>query len=415
MGGGMGGRGGMMGGMGGGTMPASMGMMMLGRLIMTLVGDRDSWDQRSLMSGMMGGMGGGMMGGMGGMGGGMMGGMGGGFRSVPPTSLPYTTLKPHQTRHLMTQAVAIDRTQGGRDLKVPPKGARLRIGDVAQGNDDPRVQKALRRLAEDKAPQTVSQLVMWKVGEGLTWDEIADRSRGWANEHERALAQQFVARLDDPREPLSPSNPEQASAPDSGRLYWELTDRGENSHVLSGALRTLLKKSSILGLRAVEGMPGHPDGPALACQTEIEDTRISVRILTTDGRGSSWVPCTSFELNRPITNSTSREDLNRQAAETADALAAEILKRLVHVEVSRPRRVHDKLIYPVKISNDSPLILNGLALSGAEDSPREAPGAVNGLCLPPHKSMTIPASADVVKRLNPKAGGHAVAADLSGL
>ena len=47
MGGGMGGSGGMgggMGGMGGGTMPATMGMMMLGRLIMSLVGDSDSWD-----------------------------------------------------------------------------------------------------------------------------------------------------------------------------------------------------------------------------------------------------------------------------------------------------------------------------------------------------------------------------------
>ena len=73
MGGGMGGMGGGMGGgmMGGGTMPSSMGMMMLGRLIMSLVGDRDSWDSSSLMSGMMGGMGGGTMGG-----GGMMGGGG---------------------------------------------------------------------------------------------------------------------------------------------------------------------------------------------------------------------------------------------------------------------------------------------------------------------------------------------------
>ena len=75
MGGGMGGGG--MGG-GGGTMPASMGMMMLGRLIMFLVGEMSSWNFSSLMmGGMMGGMGmGGMGGGMGGMGGGM-GGMGG--------------------------------------------------------------------------------------------------------------------------------------------------------------------------------------------------------------------------------------------------------------------------------------------------------------------------------------------------
>src|SRR5271166_2136153 len=87
-----------MGGMGGGmiarTMPPTMGMMMLARLIMYLCGDYDSWDQRSLSIGMMGmgGMGMGGMG-MGGMGGGM-GGMGGGMRSVPPTSLPFANLKP---------------------------------------------------------------------------------------------------------------------------------------------------------------------------------------------------------------------------------------------------------------------------------------------------------------------------------
>ena len=97
MGGGMGGMGG--GGMGGGgmggmgsmgrssgTMPATMGMMMLARIIMYFCGDPDSWDMRSLMIGMMGGMGGGM-GGMGGGMGGMGGGMGGGWvavmRSVP--------------------------------------------------------------------------------------------------------------------------------------------------------------------------------------------------------------------------------------------------------------------------------------------------------------------------------------------
>src|SRR5271157_3484661 len=69
MGGGMGGMGGGMGGMGGGmmggmggmgggmmgggarTMPPTMGMMMLSRLIMYLCGDYDSWDQRSLSIG----------------------------------------------------------------------------------------------------------------------------------------------------------------------------------------------------------------------------------------------------------------------------------------------------------------------------------------------------------------------------
>ena len=54
-GGGMGGMGSM--GRTSGTMPATMGMMMLARIIMYFCGDPDSWDMRSLMIGMMGGMG----------------------------------------------------------------------------------------------------------------------------------------------------------------------------------------------------------------------------------------------------------------------------------------------------------------------------------------------------------------------
>ena len=104
--------GGMRGGMGGGTMPASMGMMMLGRLIMYLVGDRDRWNQRSYARLMMGG----------GMGGGWVEwaaawavvwavvwvAWGGGFRSVPPTGLPFTDLDPRQVRHLPTAVVSLN-------------------------------------------------------------------------------------------------------------------------------------------------------------------------------------------------------------------------------------------------------------------------------------------------------------------
>ena len=157
MGGGMGGMGGMGGGMmGGGTMPPTMGMMMLGRLIMYFCGDYDSWDQRALMMGMMGGMGGGMGGmggGMGGMGGGM-GGMGGGMRSVPPTGLPFADLKPGQTRNLPTRLVSSRADPSARPASsLPAKGEQLQLGDIAQVNDDPRVQKALKRLAAEKAPE----------------------------------------------------------------------------------------------------------------------------------------------------------------------------------------------------------------------------------------------------------------------
>ncbi len=211
MGGGMGGMGGGMGGMGGGgmggmggmgrnagTMPPTMGMMMLARMIMYFCGDPDSWDQRSIMIGMMGGMGGGM-GGMGGMGGGMggMGGMGGGMRSVPPTGLPFANLEPGQTRSLPTRVVSLTSPDEEQGLVLPREGESLRIvGDIERVNENPLAQIALKRLSAEKAPTSLSQLVMWKVSSDLDWDTIAQQSRAWANQHELSLARYFVDHLD---------------------------------------------------------------------------------------------------------------------------------------------------------------------------------------------------------------------------
>ena len=50
-----------------------------------------------------------------------------------------------------------------------------------QVNDDARVQKALRRLAADKAPTSLSQLVMWNLSAGLDWETIAELSQSWSN------------------------------------------------------------------------------------------------------------------------------------------------------------------------------------------------------------------------------------------
>ena len=52
-------------------------------------------------------------------------------------------------------------------LAFPPKGEQLRIvGDIARVNDDPQVQKALKRLSANKAPASVSQFVMWRLASG---------------------------------------------------------------------------------------------------------------------------------------------------------------------------------------------------------------------------------------------------------
>jgi hypothetical protein len=85
------------------------------------------------------------------------------------------------------------------------------------------------------------------------------------------------------------------------------------------------------------------------------------------------------------------------------------------VRLSKPKRVQNKLVYQVKVENDSPLILNGLALAGPVDLAQEKPTSLSGFSLPPHKSLTLPATADLVDRLNLKEGVRPVAADLSGL
>jgi len=307
----------------------------------------------------------------------------------------------------------LNRPEGEAKVTVPAKGAKLRVGDIDKLTDDQRTQKALKRLAEDKAPQTVAQLVMWNVSAGITWDQVAEQSRDWANDHERALARQFVDRLDEPRDPINATST--AAPADSGRFFWTLTAQGESARALAGEMSALLEKQTFLGLKATKDVPPNPSGPALACRAEIDDAKISVQVTTTDPQGSKWVEVGSFVLKRPATSTTTKDELTRQAAVMADSLAGEVLSRLVHVQLSKPKRGQSKLVYQVKVENDSPLILNGLALAGPDDSTKEEPKALAGICLPPHKSLTLPASAELVNRLNLKDGMRVVAADLSGL
>ncbi len=94
--------------------------------------------------------------------GGMGGGMGGGMRSVPPTSLPFANLKPGQKRDLPTRLVSLSQPdlESETGVSFPAKDEKLQLGDVSQISGNGRVQKALKRLAADKAPATISQLVM---------------------------------------------------------------------------------------------------------------------------------------------------------------------------------------------------------------------------------------------------------------
>jgi hypothetical protein len=409
MGGGMGGmggmRGGMMGGMGGmgmsgGTMPSTMGMMMLARMIMYFCGDPDSWDMRSLMISMMGmrggmgGMGGGMMGGMGG---GMMGGMGGGMRSVPPSSLPSALLNPGQTRHLPTRLVILAPPDPQEGLKLPEKGEPLRLGDIADVNDNPRVQKALRRLAANAVSKSISRLIMWRLTAGVDWETLAELSNGWANGYELTLARNFVERLD--------------TLPDgeTGRVLFEVDGTDTSSAALAAQVKTALRRQTVLGLMAELGIPTRPEGPAVAFRVRMSPSEAQVLVTSSDATAQKWIPFGKFSL--AVVQDQGKMDVGR----FADGLAEGVLNRLVRVQLSKGVKDKGKMHYQLRIDNASPLVLNGLAAVGATSMPEDQPRVLTGISLPPRRSMTVPASEEVVKTLGLKKGIKLIALDLSGL
>ena len=174
--------------------------------------------------------------------------------SVPPTGIPFTTLKAGQTRHLPTRLVALSQPQANNPLARPAKGEKLQIGDIGQLTDDATVQAALKRLAEDKAPETVSQLVMWRVAGGLEWATIANMSKGWANAHELALARQFVEQLGELAEG------------ESGTMLYDVRASDAALKPLASELGALLKGKNVLGLRTKSGAPAQPEGPSVLCR-----------------------------------------------------------------------------------------------------------------------------------------------------
>jgi hypothetical protein len=389
-----------------------MGMMMLGRLIMNLVGDKDSWDMTSLMSGMMGmgrmggGMGG-MGGGMGGMGGGMggmMGGMGGGFRSVPPTGLPEATLNVNQTRHLPTRLVSLAGPDADGKAILPGKDEALAILDFDQVCRDPWARVALHRIAEDKAPPIIAQLVMWHVYNGLSWQTIEVISKGWANDFERTVARDYVTRLREAKDPFALSSEE------SGSVYFELTSRRTTDDPLQKELREALIGRPILGLTARDGVPINPKSPGVAVRIRLDEDVARVQYSSTHARDNAWLPLGKLEL--PLFH---KDKSPRSAAELADALADSLLGRLVDATLIE-KKVKGKTSYSLRIDNASPLILNGLALTGAAEQSEDAvPSSLAGFTLPPHRSVAMPASSSMVERLGLKSGVKLLAADFSAL
>jgi hypothetical protein len=282
-------------------------------------------------------------------------------------------------------------------VSLPAKGEKLEIGDISQLNADERTQKALKRLQADKAPVAVTQLVMWRLGQGLEWPQIAAMSSKWANAHELTLARQFVDGMD------------KLNDAENGTILFEVEASEAAAKADAAALGKQLSDKQFLGLQAKLGIGERPDGPAVACRVRVSTKEALVQVLSTDGAAQKWVPYGKFSL------AIERQGEAIDAAKVGDALAEGVLSRLVRAQLKRGPNVKGKPTYQVRIDNASPLVLNGLAVLGAETKQSESAKPLLGISISPRRSMTVPASEEVVKNLGLRKGIRIVAADLSGL
>ena len=85
--------------------------------------------------------------------------------------------------------------------------------------------RIVRRLTAEMAPTSVTQLVMWHLASKLNWDTISELSRGWANDYEMTLAQDFVKHLD-----ALPSG-------ETGQLLFELQTKDASCAPIAGKRR----------------------------------------------------------------------------------------------------------------------------------------------------------------------------------
>ena len=285
---------------------------------------------------------------------------------------------------------------------LPQEGERLLIGDIAQLNSDPRVQKALRRLAADKVPETISQLVMWNLAARIDWLVIAQLTSDWVNAQELALARQFVERLD--------TLPEG----ESGQLFLEVV-AGERQHeALAAELNKWMAGRTILGLKAAPGVPDKPGGPSVGCKLQIvgdpDQPEALIRVAASNGH-REWTSMGKFTLAIAAGG-----DGKRDLAGFGEKLAGGVLERLVRARLVKGRDgLQGTLTYKLQVDNASPLILNGFAVAGTLSKPGEPPHLLVGIALPPQRSVQVPLTAGLVEAYGMKKGTHLVALDLSAL
>ncbi|GAC1346842.1 MAG: hypothetical protein NVSMB14_09730 [Isosphaeraceae bacterium] len=376
--------------MGGGsqmtTMPAMMGIMMLPNMIKQMVAP-GPWK----------------------MTGGMMGGMGGGMRSVPATGPLWTTVEPGQTQDLPTSCVLLsDPTRNNDALAVSPKGEKLQLGDIGQLTRDVRLQRALRRLAAEKAPLSVTQVVIWRL-KGMDWAKLEQLSKGWVNAYELSLAKHLVEELDQGSEAVDKSKG--MFAEESGVLYIEIDGNGAWAD-LSKEFASIFKERSILGLRVGNAIPERPAGPSLGARVKVDPKTLkaTIKLVATDASASRFE-----EIGSTVLTLVEKDTAYDRAVKIADALSSGLLERLVKVKFALGKKVKGKPSYQIQIVNESPLILNGIALIGPTAKATRPPTTLAGVAIPPRHGVVLGASAEVVNDLGLKQGIKVVAVDLSGL
>ncbi len=238
---------------------------------------------------------------------------------------------------------------------------------------------------------------MWNVSAGLDWESIAELSRRWANRQELAMAKSFVEHLD------------ALSGWESGRIYFDIKSAEPAGEARAAELQKAVKDKLVLGLPAELNVPERPEAAALACRVQIKADEVLVQLAGSDGSSRGWVHYSKFSLRIP----GDRDHFD--AAAVADAVAEGLLSRLVHAQLVKGPRAKGKLTHRIRIENASPLRLNGLAAVGSETEKDAKPRVLAGISIPPRRSVTVPASEEIINKLGMKHGIRVTAIDLSGL
>ena len=149
----------------------------------------------------------------------------------------------------------------------------------------------------------------------------------------------------------------------------------------------------------------------MACVITVGEKEAEVVVKATDGRGQAWVDSGKFTV--PAVTKDGKSD----APALGVAVAEGILIRMVDAKLVpvKGKKVKGKDTYTIRIDNYSPLILNGLALTGTAEGTAESLKVLQGISIAPRKSFSIPATAEAVEALGLKQGIRIMAADLSGL